>query len=142
MSRRDDRPARFPAPYGLVGWIGLTLGVGPEALARAERAAGLKRGRLRRVLRREARLTLEEALRLAGPLDTAPARLAAEALADLHPKAVEALRPAWSGSLSANERVLLAAARQAPTDGPAMRLDRRDRVAAAMIRALQRADAG
>ena len=142
MSRRDDRPARFPAPYGLVGWIGLTVGVGPEALARAERAAGLKRGRLRRVLRREARLTLEEALRLAEATETSPALFALEALADLHPEAVEVLRPAWSGSLSANERVLLAAARQAPTDGPAMRLDRRDRVAAAMIRALQRADAG
>jgi len=87
-------------------------------------------------------VTPEEGLRLAEATETSPALFAAEALADLHPEAVEALRPAWSGPLSANERVLLAAVRQAPTDGPAMRLDRRDRVAAAMIRALQRADAG
>jgi len=142
MSRGGDGPARFPAPYGLSGWIALVIGIEPAELVRAERAAGLGEGRLRRVLRGEDRLTPEEALRLAEARREPPAIFVSEALADLHPNAVEALQPAWSGRLAENEEDLLAAARAARTDGPPMTLDVRDRVAAAMIRALNRADGG
>lgn len=142
MSRGDDRPVRFHVPSGLSGWIALVIGIEPAELARAERAAGLEKGRLRRVLRGEDRLTPEEALRLAETRGEPPAIFVSEALADLHPEAVEALQATWSGRLAENEEDLLAAARAARTDGPPMTLDVRDRAAAAMIRALNRADDG
>ncbi len=141
MTRRDGKPPRLPSPsYGLADWIAFAVGVGPEALADAERAAGLAPGRLRAVLRGEGRLSLEEAPPLAEATGLAPAILAVAVLADLHPQVVEALRPAWSDRLSVNERTLLTAARRAATDGPPMELDRRDRISAAMIRGLRRAD--